>query len=262
MLYLIAYLLLGSVAGFAAGLLGIGGGVIVVPVLVLLFGAQGFSPDNITHLAVGTSLATIVAATLAATHAHHRRGAVRWDLLRSMLPMLLVGSAIGVLLAEILSSDALKRLFGGFEIFLAAQILLGLGHSASRQTPGTLTLRASGGVIGSISSLLGIGGGTLTVPFLSWFNVPLREAIATASACGLPAAAIGTAMFIAIGLHNPGLPDLAAGYVHWPSFLGISIMSLLFAPLGAHYAHRLPVAILRRALALLLAVIGTEMLLS
>lgn len=260
--FVLAYSLLGAFAGLCAGLLGIGGGVIVVPVLVYLFGLQGFGDSNTTHLAVGTSLATVAVAALAATRAHHRRGAVRWTLLSRMLPTLLVGAVAGVLLAEMMSSVALKRVFGGFEILIAIQLATGLGHSADRILPGNTTLRVGGGVIGTLSSMLGIGGGTLTVPFLSWFNVPLREAIATASACGLPPALMGTALFMVVGRQGPGLPELATGYLYWPAFLGIAVTSLLLAPVGAHLAHRLPVTTLRRVFAVLLAVIGVEMLIT
>ncbi|MFP4244421.1 MAG: sulfite exporter TauE/SafE family protein, partial [Ectothiorhodospira sp.] len=257
---MVAYLALGACTGVAAGLLGIGGGLIIVPVLVGLFSLQGMAPGIITHLAIGTSLATIVPTAIASTLAHHRHGAVRWDLLRTLAPGVALGALAGSTAAAALSTQALGRVFGSFEVLMGLYLLAGRPPRPGRTVPAAPVLGGWGGGIGGFSSLLGIGGGTLTVPLLTWFNVPMRQAIATAAATGLPIALTGTAGFIVHGLGEPGLPAGATGYVHWPAFAGIALAAFFTARLGAGLTHRLPVVTVRRLFAGMLILLGVRML--
>lgn len=257
---LFSYLLLGVVAGMTGGLLGLGGGIVIVPALLFLFIYQGLPGDILMHMAVATSLATIVFTSLSATWAHHRHGAVSWHVVRLLGPGIIIGAIAGALIADQLRSDSLQTAFGLFEILVALQIGFGIKPSAQRSLPDTTGMVASGSVIGTISSLLGIGGGTLTVPFLLWCNVNIRKAVATSSACGLPIAVAGTATMIITGWNYPRLPEGTTGYVYWPVVVMISIASVCAAPLGARLTHTLPVDILKRVFAIVLAGIGLRML--
>lgn len=254
------YLLVGAFVGLIAGLLGVGGGLIIVPVLVFVFQGQGVAPGVIVHLAIGTSLATIAVTSISAMRAHHRHGAVRWELFRRLTPGIIAGALLGAVIADSLPTRAMRLWFGIFELLVAAQIGFNLTVAPRGHLPGTLGTRIAGGIIGAVSAALGIGGGTLTTPFLVWCNVSLRQAVATSSACGLPIAVAGAAGFIATGWNEPGLPAWSSGYVYWPAFAGIVLSSLLFAPLGARLTHTLPVSVLRRFFAVFLAVLGIRML--
>ncbi|OOG22304.1 hypothetical protein B1C78_15285 [Thioalkalivibrio denitrificans] len=256
----LAYLALGAVAGVMAGLLGVGGGLIIVPVLVWLFIHQGVEPGIITHLAIGTSLATILPTAISSARTHHLHGAVRWDLVAKIAPGVMLGALAGATLAEFLSSDTLRRVFGAFEIALAIYMFLNIRPAPHRPLPGTAGLASGGGVIGLVSALLGIGGGSLSVPYLVWFNVAVRHAIGTAAAVGLPIALAGAGGFVFHGWATEGLPDWSLGYVHGPSLLGIAIASFLTAPIGARLTHRLPVPLVRKLFAVLLMVLGIRML--
>lgn len=254
------YLLTGVAGGLLAGLLGIGGGIVIVPALYYLFSWQGFSGGHIMQLAVATSLMTIVVTAVASIRAHHLRGAVQWPTLMLLLPGIIAGAVCGGLLARWIASDWLRILFGLFEIVVALQIGFGARPVAHRSLPGSAGMTAAGGVIGGLSALLGIGGGTLTVPFLLWCNVTIHKAVATAAACGLPIAVAGALTFILSGWSVPDLPAHSLGYVYWPAALAIVSTSFLTAPLGARLAHALPVMTLRRLFAVLLAIIGLRML--
>ena len=178
------YLILGGFAGTLAGLFGVGGGMIIVPVLVYSFALQGFSPEVLTHMAVGTSLATIVFTSINAVRAHHRLGAVRWPLFVWMTLGIVVGSVLGALTAAYISGPALQKIIGVFAILVAAQMAFKLQPKAALDVPGKPTLTLAGGFIGWASAIFGIGGGSLTVPFLVWRSVPMQQAVATSSACG------------------------------------------------------------------------------
>lgn len=256
----LTYLALGAAAGLVAGLLGVGGGLIIVPVLATQFHAQGFGADKLMHLAVGTSLATIVLTSISSVRAHHRHGAVDWSIFHQLTPGILLGALAGAALADLLASDSLRRIFGVFELAVAAQLAFGRPPAAHRTLPGRLALGSAGTVIGSVSAIVGIGGGTLTVPFLAWCNVPLRRAVATSAACGLPIAVAGATGYVLMGWGEEDLPAGATGYVYWPAFAGIVLASVLAAPLGARLAHRLPVDVLRRVFAVFLVALGIKML--
>lgn len=257
----IAYLLLGAGAGVLAGLLGIGGGLIIVPVLAWLFTAAGFDSALIMHLAVGTSLATIIITSISSIKAHHRRGAVLWRVFERLTPGIVFGAAFGALVAHLLPTTALRTVFGVFELLVAVQMGFGVLPEAHRALPGRSGMLLTGSIIGGVSALLGIGGGTLSVPFLLWCRVDIRQAVATAAAVGLPIAIAATGGFIVTGWGHANLPELSLGYVYLPALAGIVVASVLFAPLGAYLAHTLPTRALKHLFAVVLAVLGLRMLL-
>ncbi len=253
------YLLLGAFAGTIAGLLGVGGGLIIVPVLVYVFSRQQIAPEVMVHLAVGTSLATIVFTALSSVRAHHKRGAVHWDVFWKITPGIVLGALLGSVLAEWMPAPVLRRFFAIFEWLVAAQLIVGLRPRPGHAAPRLAGMAAVGGVIGCISSIVGIGGGSLTVPFLVWINLRMQEAVATSSACALPIAIAGAIGFVFTGWGSPQLPATSLGYVYLPAFLGIVLASVLFAPVGAWLAHRLPANTLRQIFAILLVVLGIYM---
>lgn len=255
------YLVLGMAAGIAAGLFGIGGGLIIVPVLVWTLPAQGVADTALMHLALGSSLATIVFTSLSSVRAHQRRGAIDWPVFWGLAPGIVVGAWGGAAIANSLPTVILQRIFGVFELVVAAQMLLAARPAPHRQLPAASGMIAAGLAIGAVSAIVGIGGGTMTVPFLVWCNVAMRRAIATSAACGLPIAVAGSIGYIVAGWDASGLPQWATGYIYWPAVVAIVVTSVLFAPLGAWLAHTLPTAALKRLFGVLLAVLGLRMLL-
>lgn len=256
----IGYLGVGAVAGVLAGLLGVGGGLVIVPVLLWLFTARGFDSAIVLHLAIGTSLGTIIATSVSSIRAHHRRGAVRWRLFVSLAPGIVAGALGGAWLADQISTLWLQRVFAVFVITVGVQMLANPRVTGHRDPPGPLGMGLAGGVIGSVSALVGIGGGTLTVPFLMWHRVPAVNAVATSSACGLPIALAGTLGFVVTGWAEAALPPAATGYLYWPALASVAAASVVTAPAGAWLAHRLPVAVLKRVFAVLLLVVGARLL--
>lgn len=254
------YLLLGAAAGVLAGLFGVGGGIIIVPVLVFSFTAQGFSPEILTQLAVGTSLATIIFTSINSVLAHHRQGAVQWPIVRWMSLGILLGAGVGALTAAAINGPQLQKLIGVFALVIAIQMAFGLQPRASAPVPGKLGLTAAGGVIGWASAIFGIGGGSLSVPFLTWRSVPIQQAVATSAACGLPIAVAGALSFMLLGWDNPQLPDWSLGFVYLPALAGIATTSMFFARFGARLAHRLSPRVLKRLFALLLFSVGLNFL--
>lgn len=254
------YLLLGACAGVLAGLFGVGGGIIIVPVLVFSFTLQGFDASVLTHLAVGTSLASIIFTSINSVREHHRRGAVRWPIFAWMALGILMGAGFGALTAEAISGPNLQKIIGVFALVIAVQMTLELKPKASRDVPGKLGLTAAGGVIGWASAIFGIGGGSLTVPFLTWRSVPMQQAVATSSACGLPIALASALSFMILGWHAPLLPAHSLGFVYLPALLGIALTSMVFARIGARLAHKLSPRLLKRLFAALLFCVGVSFL--
>lgn len=255
------YLGCGAVAGLAAGLFGIGGGIVIVPFLAWLLPGQGL-PDSLVMLAaVATSLATIVITSISSVTAHHRRGAVSWPTVWRLAPGLVVGSILGPLLARHLPVPVFKLLFGLFLWWVAARTLSQArrGDGASRRAAG-IAFAAFGTVIGLSSSILGIGGGTLSVPYLLRNGYPMTEAVAVAGACGFPIAIVGTATYLLLGWTHAAMPAPSVGYVFLPAFIGIVVASVPFAALGARLAHRLPTQPLKQAFALILLGVGARLL--
>lgn len=260
MTYWLLYLALGGFAGVLAGLLGVGGGIVIVPILVALFTAQQMPEPLILHLALGTSLASIAFTSISSLRAHHGRGAVDWQVFRRVTPGILIGTLVGSWLAAQLSTRFLKSFFVLFLYFVALQMLLGARPRPSRPLPGAGGLFGVGSLIGGVSSLVGIGGGSMSVPFLLWCNVPLQIAIGTSAAIGLPIALAGAIGYVANGVAIETLPPHTLGFVHLPALAGIAGVSVLTAPFGAMLAHSLPVARLKKLFALLLLVMGTKLL--
>ena len=256
----IAYALLGLFAGVVAGLLGVGGGLIVVPILATLFTSQGVASQHLMQLAVGTSLATLVFTSLSSMWAHHRRGAVNWRLMRQLSGGIVLGGWLGAVLAVWLGGLLLAGLFGIFELLVAMQMVLGRSPAPQRTGPGRLRNLIAGVLIGAVSALLGIGGGTLTVPYLVWHKVDVRQAVGTSAACGLPIALVGALGFALLGWGQSDLPVGSSGYLYWPAVFAISITSVLGAPIGAWLAHRLQRQRLKSIFAGFVAVLGVFMI--
>lgn len=254
------YFVLGAGAGLLAGLLGVGGGLVIVPLLTCAFASQHFPATHLLHLALGTSLATICLTSVASLRAHHARGAVVWPVVRAITPGIVAGTLIGAWSAAHMSTLVLKLFFICFVYIVAVQMILDMRPAAGRQLPGRGGMTLAGSLIGALSSLVGIGGGTMTVPFLQWCNVPFTSAIGTSAAVGFPIALSGAAGYIVNGLGADGLPHGSLGFVHFPALAGVASASFLTAPLGARLAHSLPVPRLKKIFALLLIATGCRML--
>ena len=260
--YWAIYLAAGVFVGFFAGLLGIGGGSVMVPILSLTFINLGYSPDHVIHMALATSMATILPGAYASARAHHAHGAVNWAVVKQMTPGILVGTLIGTVIAYFSSTAFLKYFFVGFICFLAAQLLFNVKPQAHRELPGRVGMTAFGLMMGVVSSLAGIGGAVLTITFLTWCNVKIHDAIGTSSAVGFPIALAGTVGYVATGLLDSNLPPYSLGYVYIPAFIGIAITSFLVAPWGAKLAHRLPVATLKKVFMVFLVALAIKMAIS
>ncbi len=255
---LIIYLLIGAIAGFTAGLFGVGGGLIIVPILYIVFTHMNYDPSVIMHMAVGTSLATIIVTSISSVMAHHKKGAVLWTVFRHLAPGLVVGSFIGAGIADYLSGYGLQLLIGFFALWVAFKMFMGANTQIdpSKKLPSTPMQMAAGAGIGIASAIFGIGGGSLTVPFLNKCGVVMQKSVATSAACGLPIAIAGALGFIWFGQQsNVDVPN-TLGYIHIYAFIGISMMSFFTAKVGAKVAHRLSPAMLKKCFASLLSIVG------
>jgi len=254
------YLLLGAAIGFLAGLLGIGGGMTIVPLLTLAFTHQGFAPAHVVHLALGTATATIVFTGISSTREHHRHGAVVWRVVAGMAPGMVVGALAGTQAVGIMSTAFLAAFFGLFVAIAATQVLIDRKPEPTRQLPGAVGLFAVGGGIGLVSSMVGAGGAFMSVPFMAACNIDLRKCVATSAALGLPVAIAGTIGYVLAGIRQTGLPPYSVGFVYLPALLAIAAASVVAAPFGARAAHRWPVARLRKAFAVILYLLASYML--
>ena len=255
---LIIYLLIGAIAGFTAGLFGVGGGLIIVPILYIVFTQMNYDPNVIMHIAVGTSLATIIVTSISSVTAHHKKGAVLWRVFRNLAPGLVLGSFLGAGVADLMSGQHLQLLIGVFAVWMAYKMFRG-AHAVidpNRHLPSAILQFAAGGGIGIASAIFGIGGGSLTVPFLNRHGVVMQKAVATSAACGLPIAVAGAIGFMWFGAREHIDVPNTIGYVHIYAFLGISTMSFITAKFGAKVAHRLSPAMLKKCFAGLLVVVG------
>lgn len=250
---------IGVVAGFLAGLLGVGGGLIIVPAMVWVLEAAGVT-HQVQHLALGTSLAVMVFTSFASVRAHHARGAVDWSIVKRMAPAMIVGMLVGSQIAGWIPSHDLKWFFVVYAYVIALQMLADKKPQGGRPLPGPLGLWSSGGVIGVISSFVGIGGGSMSVPFMSWCNVPMPRAIATSAALGWPIALSGTLGYMLSGWGRSGLPAYSAGFVYLPAVATLCLITMRTAPIGARLAHRLPVAKLKKAFAGVMILTATQLL--
>jgi uncharacterized membrane protein YfcA len=258
---ILTLVVMGGLAGLMAGLLGIGGGALIVPVLVIVFEGQGVNPNIIMQAALGTSLATIVFTAISSASAHHRRGTLDWTIFRRIAPAIVAGTLLGAAIADHLASRTLQWMFVVFMFGIAAQFARGTTAThAHTRLPGLFGMNLAGMIIGIASALFGIGGGSLSVPFMTWCSVPVKRAIGTSAAIGLPIAVGGAAGYVVAGWNEPSLPPWSFGYVVLPAFAGIVVASTAAAPLGARLAHRLSETVLRRIFALFVAILGLRML--
>ena len=258
--WLLAYLALGVFVGFFAGLLGVGGGAIMVPMLTTLFAAQGFPREHLVHVALGTSMAGIVITSISSLRAHHAHGAVRWDIVKGVAPGILAGTFAGTFVASRVPTAPLAVFFSCFTAYVAVQMILNVKPKPSRELPGVLGLAGVGAGIGGISAMVAIGGGSLSVPFMTWCNVKIQHAIGTSAAIGLPIAVAGALGYLINGWGAPELPEFTVGFIYLPALVLVSAMSSLTAPVGAKLAHRLPVAVLKKVFAGVLIVLSAKML--
>ena len=244
--------LLGLCTGFLAGLLGIGGGMVMVPFVTFILGAKGFPADVLLKMAVATSLATICFTSITSVRAHHKRGAVLWPVVARLVPGILLGSALGAQVAVALPGRTLSILFALFVAFSATQMFLDRKPRPNRTLPGTPGMLAAGGTIGVVSALVGAGGAFISVPFMQWCNVKIHNAVATSAALGFPVALAGTLSYAWAGRDLPQMPPGSLGYLYLPGLLVISLASMSMAPLGARTAHRMDIRPLKRVFALVL----------
>ncbi|NHC03440.1 sulfite exporter TauE/SafE family protein [Acinetobacter sp. 187] len=255
---LIIYLAIGAIAGFAAGLFGVGGGLIIVPILYVVFTHMGYEPNVIMHMALGTSLATIMVTSISSVMAHHKRGAVMWPVFKNLAPGLVIGSFAGAGIAGLMSGAHLQLVIGIFAVWVAYR-MFSSAHvkvDESKRLPSTPMQTLAGGGIGIASAIFGIGGGSLTVPYLNRHGVVMQKAVATSAACGLPIAVAGALGFMFFGAKAQHQIENAIGFVHIYAFIGISIMSFITAKVGARVAHALSPAMLKKCFAGLLTIVG------
>lgn len=261
MIELVCFIIGGALSGLMAGLLGIGGGLIVVPFLAFALPYAGFPNDIVMHIAVATSLANIVVTSIVSLYSHHKRGAVIWPLFLQMLPGSIVGAIVGAILATYLASNSLQIIFAMFVFFMAYNLAKPLP-----KTPGVMRLPSNLGLflgstgIAGFCSLLGMGGGSLMVPYFNHYHVPMRNSVGTSAACGFTIALAGLASLMLSQMHIPAPAAWMTGYLYWPAFIAMSIASVALAPLGAKLAHTLPVPVLRRIFAGFLVIVGISML--
>lgn len=280
-LYPLLYLLTGAFAGFSAGLLGIGGGLIIVPILYFIFSSQGYDQQHVMHMALATSLATIIVTSISSTYTHNKKHAVLWRVVLLLAPGICLGAWFGAIFATHINTVILKSFFGVFELFVAALMFNSAQNHQKNETHEIQrqdTIKPAraffgGNFIGLLSSIIGIGGGTLTVPFLNWQNISIKNAIASSAACGFPIAVFGTLSYLVSGwslnltphISDSGLTNLLPtntfGYVQLNAFLLIALFSFIFAPLGAKASHKLSDINLKKVFSAFLFFLGLKMLL-
>ena len=260
--WILAFLFLGSFVGFMAGLLGIGGGGISVPILTSIFLLHGVAADNVVHLALGTSMASMIVTTFSSFRAHNSKGGVIWKAVKGMTFGIVAGTFLATFLASYLSSVYLAIFFSMFMAFVSAQMFLNKKPKPSRELAGNFGLFAAGSGIGAVSALVSIGGGSLTVPFLTWQNIEIKQAIGTSAAIGVPISIAGTLGYLINGWGQSSPQDYIFGFVYLPAVLLISITSFFTAPYGARLAHKLPVSMLKKVFAVLLIILSVKMLAS
>jgi len=262
MMIFVGYLLVGVVAGLASGLVGIGGGSIVVPCLVFIFSYLSELPaNNVMHFAAGTSFAIMMVTISASLLSHARRGATIWPVYRRLAAGIVVGTICGALIASFLHSYVLRIIFGLVLLVLATRLIVAKETKPTRQLPRFWGSNAVAWLIGVKSGLLGVGGGMVSVPFLTYCNVPMRDAVGISAACGLTIAVVGAISVMFTGAHVVGAVPWGSGFIYWPAVLGVALTSPLFANVGARWSQRLPVPVLKRVLAVLMLLIALKMLL-
>lgn len=254
------YLAIGAAVGILAGLLGIGGGMVIVPVLVFVFTANSFPAEHLMHLALATAMATIPFTSASSVRAHHVRGGVDWRVVVGMLPGLAAGAMLGALVAGEVPSRPLAIFFAAFITYAALNMFRKVEPKPTRQLPGRVGLGLVGGVISFLASFVAAGAAFMTIPFMTWCNVPMKRAIGTAAALGFPLALASTAGYVFAGWHAAGLPSGAFGFVYVPALIPVVVASMLTAPFGARFTHKLPVRRLRVGFGVLLLALALHML--
>ncbi len=253
-------LLVGIIAGLLSGLFGVGGGLIIVPILTFLFVGLQFPEAHIMHLALGTSLAAIALTSFSSARAHHRQGNVNWMVVKRITPGVVLGTLLGALMAARFDGNWLKIIFAVYVFAVASQLFFNFTPSPHRVLPGQIGIGIAGALVGAVSSLVGIGGATLSVPYLIYCNTDIRSAIGTSAAIGLPIAVAGALGYMMTGLNAEHLPKLSLGFVYLPAVASIAIASVLTAPMGVSIAQHLPPLTLKRLFAILLIIVGIAML--
>ena len=270
-IYILYYLVAGAFAGLLAGLFGIGGGLVIVPILIYIFTAQGIPAAALTHICIGTSLATIIVTSISSLRAHNSRGAVNWSVWKRMAPGLVIGSLIGAGVASIIHGKPLQVIIGVGAFLVGLKMLFmknkGLEDDDFSKLPSTAGQTTLGGFIGIVSAIFGIGGGTLTVPLLSNYGLKIQNAVGTSAACGLPIASAGAIGFLIFGQFvdpsvKEALPNGVLGFIHIYAFICVSLASFFTARIGAKIAHKLPAATLKKAFAVLLLIVGIKLVLN
>jgi uncharacterized protein len=258
--WLAFYLAIGVAVGFLAGLLGIGGGIIMVPLMTYAFAQKGYAPEHLLHVALGTSMATIIFVSISSMRAQDRLGAVDWGVVKQLTPGLVAGGLVGTWIARYIPTFPLAVFFALFACYGATNMLVGWTPKPGTRRPGAIAMFAGGFFICLISSLVAVGGAAITIPFLVWATIPFRTALGSAAAAGVPLALASTVGYVVNGWNQVGLPPGNLGYVHMPALVGIAIGSALLAPIGARIGHRTPVKTLRRIFAVLMYVIAFRLL--
>lgn len=261
MLILFGYILIGAVAGLIAGVFGLGGGIIIVPTLIFTFTYLHFPPEVLTHLAVGTSLSTILFTSLSAIYVHHKKAAINWSLAFKLSLGMLVGGIVGAYFADLFSGEFLQAIFAAYCLTVAYQMWTSWRPNGIHVLPQKAALAFLGTVIGAVSGLFGIAGGSLVVPILSLYRIKITEAIATSAVTGFPIALSGTIGYLLTGWDNNMLPEYSVGYVYLPATLGIIISSTVFAKIGAKLVHRLPPEKLKKAFSIVLLIVAIKLFL-
>lgn len=259
---ILLYSLLGAFVGVAAGLLGIGGGIIIVPSLSAIFLMQGMPVENVLHITLGTSMATIMITSISSFRAHNTKGAVIWDIVKMIAPGIIIGTFLATFLAAYLSSFYLAIIFSVFMGYVSFQMFLNKKPKPSRTLLGAKWQFFSGTIIGAISALVSIGGGSLSVPYMIWQNVDAKKAIGTSAAIGFPIAVSGTLGYIINGWEYNSIENYMLGFVCLPAFFFIAFFSYFTAPLGAKLAHSLPIDTVKKIFAVLLLILSIKMLVS
>ena len=253
-------LLFGAFSGLCSGLLGVGGGIVIVPFLAWLLPQHGLPVETSMQTAIATSLATIIITSIAAIYAQNKRGAIDWQVVKFVTPGIAIGAYFGADLAHYMSTQLLSIVFGSFLLLNGARMALKLTPNPERKLPSALPLGIAGSILGLLSTLIGIGGGTFTVPYMLLHNVPMKKAIAFGSTFGLPIAIFGAISFIILGLQNTIPMEGNIGYINMPAFLGISLTSLFATTFGVHLAHTIPTAAMKKTFAVIMLCVGVKML--
>jgi len=254
-------MLLGLVAGLLAGLFGLGGGVIIVPVLVLIFSSHNFPESMVMIVAIATSLSTIIFTSVASILTHHKLGAIKWGSVKRLGPGILLGASFGAVVADYIAADVLKYCFVVYLLYVSIKMAWPQKNEAKADRK--IRSRVDylmGLMIGFLSSILGIGGGTLTVPYLLSRKLVMKNAVAVSSVCGLPIAVSSTVSYIMLGWNVDLLPEWSLGYIYLPALAGIIICSVITAPIGAKLANRLPAKKIKRYFSIVLFLIAIKMI--